>query len=95
VLLILLQKNPAKPAGLGNFRPIGLIEVLRKVWTEMLTRRLLPLLEKHKVLQTNQFSFLPGRGTTSELIQLINVLEEIQEANLMVDLSTSDVRGGF
>jgi hypothetical protein len=31
VLLILIQKNPAKPAGLGNFRPIGLIEVLRKV----------------------------------------------------------------
>jgi hypothetical protein len=61
----------------------------------MLTRRLLPLLEKHKVLQTNQFAFLPGRGTTSELIQLINVLEEIQKANLMVDLSTSDVRGGF
>jgi hypothetical protein len=61
----------------------------------MLTRRLLPLLEKHKVLQTNQFAFLPGRGTTSELIQLINVLEEIQESNLMVDLSTSDVRGAF
>jgi hypothetical protein len=26
-----------------------------------------------------QFAFLPGRGTTSELIQLLNVLEEIQD----------------
>jgi hypothetical protein len=66
-----------------------------KVWTKLVTRRLLPFLEKHKVLQTNQFAFLPGRGTTSELIQLLNVLEEIQESNLEVDLSTSDVRGGF
>jgi hypothetical protein len=81
VLLILIQKNSSKPAGLGNFRPIGLIEVLRKVWTKMVTRRLLPLLEKHKVLQTNQFAFFSGRGTTSELIQLLNVLEEIQESN--------------
>jgi hypothetical protein len=61
----------------------------------MVIRRLLPLLEKHKVLQTNQFAFFPGRGTTSELIQLLNVLEEIQESNLEVGLSTSDVRGAF
>jgi hypothetical protein len=59
-----------------NFRSIGLLEVLRKVWTKIVTSRILPLLENHSVLQPNQFAFLSGRGTASELIQLINVLEE-------------------
>jgi hypothetical protein len=95
VQLILIQKDPAKPAAMGNFRPIGLIEVLRKIRTKMVIAWIHPLLKKHKVLQRNQFAFLPGRGTHSELIQLINVLEEIAENNLPVDLTTADVKGAF
>jgi hypothetical protein len=93
VLLILIQKKADRFA--SNFRPIGLLEVLRKVWTKMVTRRILPLLEPHLVLHPNQFAFLPGRGTSIELIQLINVLEEVVENNLPVDLTTADVRGAF
>jgi hypothetical protein len=91
VQLILIQKDPAKPAVMG--RPIGLIEVLRKIQTKTVIARIHPLLKKHKVLQRNQFVFLPGRGTHSELIQLINVLEEIAENDLPVDLTTADVKG--
>jgi hypothetical protein len=80
---------------MGKFRPIGLLEVLRKVWTKMVTRRILPLLETHSVLQPNQFAFLSDRGTASELIQLVNVLEEVAENNLPVDLTTADVRDAF
>jgi hypothetical protein len=94
VLLILIQKNSEKPAMMGNFRPIGLLEILRKVWTKMLIWRILPLLDSQSVLQPNQFAFLPGRGTSSELIQL-NVLEEVAECSLEVDLTTSDVKGVF
>jgi hypothetical protein len=79
---------------MGNFRPIGLTEVLRKVWTKMLIRRILPLLDSHSVLQPNYFAFLMGRGT-SELIQLLNVLEEVAECSMKVDLTTSDVKGAF
>jgi hypothetical protein len=80
---------------MGNFRSIGLIEVLRKIQTKMVIARIHPLLKKHKVLQRNQFAFLPGRGTHSELIQLTNVLGEIEENNLPVDLTTADVKGAF
>jgi hypothetical protein len=38
---------------MGNFRPIGLLEVLRKVWTKMLIWRILSLLDLHSVLQPN------------------------------------------
>jgi hypothetical protein len=61
----------------------------------MVTRRILSLLESHSVLQPNHFVFLPGRGTASELIHIINVLEEVAENNLPVDLTTADVRGAF
>jgi hypothetical protein len=80
---------------MGNFRPIGLLEVLREVWTKTVTRRILLLLETHLVLQLNQFAFLPGRGTFSKLIQLINVLEKVAENDPPVDLTTSDVRDAF
>jgi hypothetical protein len=95
VVLILIQKNADKPAMLGKFRPIGLLEVLRKVWTKMITSRILPLLKKHSVLQSNQFAFLPEKGTASELIQLINVLEEARKNGLEIDLATADVKGAF
>jgi hypothetical protein len=84
-----------RPAMMGNFRPIRLHEVLRKVWTKMVTRHILPILETHSVLQPNQFAFLSGRGATSELIQLINVLEEVAENKLPVDLTTADIRSAF
>jgi hypothetical protein len=29
--VVLIQKNAEKPAMMGNFRPIGLLEVLRKI----------------------------------------------------------------
>jgi hypothetical protein len=61
----------------------------------MVTRRILPLLESHSVLQPNHFAFLPGRGTASELIQLISVLKEVAKNNLPVDLTTADVCGAF
>ena len=95
VLLILIQKNLDKPAAIGNFRPIGLLEVLRKVWTKMILQRLMPLLDRHSVLQPNQFAFLPGRGTASELVQLVNVLEEVSECGIEIDLTTADVKGAF
>jgi hypothetical protein len=95
VLLILIQKKADRPAMMGNFRPIGLLEFLRKVWTKMATRRILPLLKTHSVLQSNQFALFLGRGTASKLIQLINVLDEVAENNLPVDLMTADVRNAF
>jgi hypothetical protein len=85
VLLILIQKKADRPAMMGNFRQIGLLEVLRMVWTKMVTRRIFSLLETHSGFQPNQFAFLPGRGTASELILLINVLEKVAENNISVD----------
>jgi hypothetical protein len=67
---------------MGNFHPIGLKEVLRKIQTKM-------------ILPPNHYAFLPGKGTGSELIQILNLLEKVVELDLLVDLSTSYVSGAF
>jgi hypothetical protein len=89
VLLILIQKKADLPAMMGNFRPIGPEESLDQNGDSSHSS---PPRDS-SILQPNQFAFLPGRGTASELIQLINVLEEVAEDNFPVDLTTSDVRG--
>jgi hypothetical protein len=61
----------------------------------MIKHMILPLMGSHGVLQPKQFAFLPGRCTSSELIQLLNVLEEVAENGLEVDLTTADVKGAF
>jgi hypothetical protein len=57
VRIILIQKNAEKPAMTGNFRPIGLLKVLRKVWTKMVTHRILPLMGFHESFSPTNLRF--------------------------------------
>ena len=82
VLLHLIEKKMDKATEPSNFRPIGLIEILRKVWSKMLMNRVMPIMAKFATLQSNHYAFLPGRGTANELLQLLNVLEEVIENGL-------------
>jgi hypothetical protein len=95
VILYLIQKDLGKLPLPANFRPVGLLEVLRKVWTKMIFARITPIINEGGVLQDNHYAFLPGKGTGSELILILNLLEEVVEHGLWVDLSTSDVSGAF
>jgi hypothetical protein len=40
--MILIEKKANRTAMMRNFRPIGLLEVMRKVWTKMVTQGILP-----------------------------------------------------
>lgn len=50
---------------------------------------------KYQVLQPNHFAFLPGRGTSSELLQMINALEEVAEHGLDIEITTENVSSAF
>ena len=92
--LHLMVKDPSQ-SGLNNLRPIGLIEVLRKLWSNLIIHRVRCGLMDCNFLADNQYGFLPKRGTTDELIQLINVLEEAAELETPIDISTWDIRKAF
>jgi hypothetical protein len=61
----------------NDLHPIGLIKVTRKLWTAMVTRRLIGVIKKR--LQTNHCGGLANKGTGTALIQLLNLLEDMQE----------------
>jgi hypothetical protein len=59
--------------------PIGLIEVTRKLWTSMETRRLTGVIKKR--LHTNHCGGLANKCTDTALIQLLNLPKDMQEHN--------------
>ena len=75
--------------GVNDLRPIGLIEVTRKIWTSMVTRRMLGVIKSR--LQNNHCGGLANKGTDTALLQLINLLEDAQEFNEAADYEVTDV----
>ena len=92
--LHLLVKDLSK-SGLNNLRPIGLIEVLRKIWSNLVIHRVRCAMYESKFLSTAQYGFVSRKGTTDELIQLTNVLEEASESNTHIELTTWDISKAF
>jgi hypothetical protein len=74
--------------GVNDLRPIGLIKTTRKVWTNMVTRRILGVVRRR--LQSNRCGGLANKGTNTALLQLINLLGDLQEVNGAADHVTSD-----
>jgi hypothetical protein len=74
----------------NDLRPIGLIEVTRKLWTAMVLHRLQHALKK-RLLQANHCRGLSNKGTDTALIQLVNLLEDAQEHNAAVTSKATDV----
>jgi hypothetical protein len=62
-----------------DLRPIGLIEVSRKLWTRLVAGRIRKVLIDFDVLQPNHCGGLPNKGTDSALLQALNLLEDVIE----------------
>ena len=81
-----------------DLRPIGLIEVTRKLWTRLILARIFKALKKFAVLQLNQSGGLANMGTDSALVQLLNLLEEGNEEDFdpgVLDFTSWDTRQAY
>ena len=92
--LHLLVKDLSK-SGLNNLRPIGLIEVLRKIWSNLVIHRIRCAMYESQFFSPAQYGFISRKGTTDELIQLTNVLEEASESNKHIEMTTWDITKAF
>ena len=72
-----------------------LMEVLRKLWISILISRIKSFLTINNILNATQHGFLPGRGTDTACIQLLNVLEEARECCTDIFLVSWDVTREF
>ena len=61
----------------GNYRGIKLLEIALKVYERVIERRIRETVHIH----SNQFGFMPGRGTTDPIFILRQVQEKILEGN--------------
>jgi len=81
--------------GLGDLRPLVLVEVLRKLWTNIIVCRIKDIWGKVDLLSQNQHAFRARHGTDTATIQLINALEEARECASDLYISSWDMKRAF
>ena len=70
--LCMIPKKKNGNITLDSIRPISLYEVLRKVWTSIITARISKVWTALKALHPTQYGYQFSMGTDTELIQVIN-----------------------
>ena len=78
-LIVLIPKGE-QPVHLKNFRPISLCNVIYKVITKVLVNRLRPFLDE--LVGPLQGSFIPGRGTTDNVVVAQEVLHYMHKTKI-------------
>ena len=86
----LLKRGPTDEC--GNYRPISILPVFSKVMEKLVNHQILNYLEKHNLLNKNQFGFRHGRGTSDAISNFTNqILESFDKGEcvlgIFIDLS--------
>ncbi|OMO51256.1 reverse transcriptase [Corchorus capsularis] len=74
VLIVLIPKVES-PVKVTQFRPISLCNVMVKLLSKFLVNRLRPMLKD--LISPTQSSFIPGRGTTNNIIVKVNFAKSL------------------
>ena len=80
---------------IGNLRPLGLLEVTRKLYTAAVCNRLKNYFHEHGIIDQSQNGFVRKKSTTSEILQIINVISESNAFSFPIDLMTWDISKAF
>eukprot|EP01036_Dinobryon_divergens_P062056 gene62056-biopygen41823 len=90
----LKPKSPDPHITAEEFRPLTLIDCIRKVWEKIILHRINQIWYKHSTLSPLQHC-QRGKGTDSALLQRIAVTEAAQEAAFDLYTSSWDFRKAF
>eukprot|EP01042_Synura_sphagnicola_P007368 gene7368-biopygen7744 len=80
---------------ISDFRPIMLIDVLRKLWTSLVVARLVSTLLHHKVPSPLHHAFLPQKRTDTATLQIINAIETAFNDRKFLYVSSWDIKRAF
>ena len=81
--------------GREDLRPLMLIEVLRKLWYGFTGVKVWNFLEKHNLLEGNQFAYRRGKECGLCFLHMVNTVEEIQAAGASLAMCTYDLVHAF
>jgi hypothetical protein len=93
--LCLIPKDKFGAPSLERIRPISLFEVIRKVWTSVLVTRITRVWKDLHIIHPSQYGYQPKVGTDTELLQLLNVIEDAQEHKKTVIMTSYDTAKAF
>ena len=93
IVIPLLKKPPRIDP--KNYRPISLTSSFCKICEIFLSKRLLNFFTSNSLLDQNQFGFLPGRSTLSNLMSCISSWQNSLQNNKPVDCIYVDFQKAF
>ena len=91
---VLLAKD-GDPTDPNNYRPIGLMLTVYKLWTSLLTEVLAEYAETQRILGDSQEGFRRGRNTQRQLANLLNALEDAKHTRRNIYLMYVDFSSAF
>lgn len=85
-------KPPEKPE---SYRPISLLPVLSKLFEKLIHKRLLPILEKRRLIPQHQFGFRQNHSTIDQVHRITHIIEEALENKKVCSAIFLDVSQAF
>ncbi|KAJ8969640.1 hypothetical protein NQ317_009573 [Molorchus minor] len=78
-----------------NYRAISLVCIPAKLMERIIVKSLLPFLLDHRIIPDEQHGFVPGRSTTTNLLQSVNSWMQLIDNNEPVDILYLDFSKAF
>lgn len=93
---IVMIPKPNKPDNvLTSYRPISLLTTFSKIFEKLLLRRLLPILERKKIIPDHQFGFRHKHGTPEQCHRVVAHIRDALEKKMYCSGVFLDVQKAF
>jgi exonuclease III/ribonuclease HI len=91
----LIYKGKNSPLTLDNYRPIGLVNTIGKLWTKFLTYVLSDFAESNGILGLHNAGFRRGKSTIKQILLTVNALEDARLTGQNIYLMQIDLTQAF
>jgi ribonuclease HI len=91
----LIYKGKNSPLTLDNYRPIGLVNTIGKLWTKFLTYVLADFAESNGILGVHNAGFRRGKSTIKQILLTVNALEDARLTGQNIYLMQIDLTQAF
>ena len=95
IKMIFLNKSNSDPTDALNYRPISLLELLCKVFENIINNRLQYYCDYHNLITENQFGFRQGRSTQHVITLLTETIQENTKQKHASLIASRDIQKAF
>lgn len=93
--VIMIPKTGKPPNETSSYRPISLLPIISKLFEKLLLRRLMPIIERKKLIPSYQFGFRNNHSTIEQMHRVTNIIEKALEEKKICSATFLDVAQAF